>query len=225
MSNKQTECPYEVLGVSKNATDAEIKKAYRTLSKSNHPDKMGDASAQARINAAWDILSDPERKKRYDETGQTSMTEFLSRVMALLNNAMNQIIEQVPDVETHDIIGSCKSLIRSMRDQANNSIKNSNNSLMKSEKVLSRTKTKKDQIIILFLQTRVNLIKTEIKQAEEQVEFFSKVLVLLEDYTYELRVDEDSEDIHDVLAREMKRALGDNSEGYKFSTRSSGWGI
>ena len=64
---------YEVLGVSKTASDAEIKKAYRKLAKKYHPDSNpNDAVAAERfkeINEAYDVLSDPEKKKLYDRFG------------------------------------------------------------------------------------------------------------------------------------------------------------
>ncbi len=62
--------PYSVLGVSKDATDAEIKKAYRRIAKECHPDlKPGDAEAEARFKAAaaaYDLLKDAETRARYD---------------------------------------------------------------------------------------------------------------------------------------------------------------
>ena len=64
---------YEVLGVSKTASEAEIKKAYRKLAKKYHPDSNpNDAVAAERfkeINEAYDVLSDPEKKKLYDRFG------------------------------------------------------------------------------------------------------------------------------------------------------------
>lgn len=64
---------YEVLGVQKNATDAEIKKAYRKLAKENHPDlNPGDKAAEARFkeaNEAYEVLSDSDKRSRYDQFG------------------------------------------------------------------------------------------------------------------------------------------------------------
>ena len=64
---------YEVLGVQKGATDAEIKKAYRKLAKENHPDlHPGDKEAESRfkeINEAYEVLSDSDKRSRYDQFG------------------------------------------------------------------------------------------------------------------------------------------------------------
>ncbi|MDD2420638.1 MAG: molecular chaperone DnaJ [Heliobacteriaceae bacterium] len=64
---------YEVLGVSKGATEVEIKKAYRRLLKKYHPDANPDKKQAEEkikeINEAYEVLSDPEKKVRYDQFG------------------------------------------------------------------------------------------------------------------------------------------------------------
>jgi molecular chaperone DnaJ len=70
MANKDY---YSILGINRNATDKEIKQAYRRLARKYHPDvNPGDKSAETRfkeINEANEVLSDPEKRKKYDQFG------------------------------------------------------------------------------------------------------------------------------------------------------------
>ena len=67
---------YEVLGVDKSADEEAIKKAYRTLAKKYHPDaNPGDAEAEKKFkeaSEAYAILSDPEKKRQYDQFGHAA---------------------------------------------------------------------------------------------------------------------------------------------------------
>ena len=66
---------YKTLGVSKNATADEIKKAFRKLARENHPDAGGDEEKFKEINEAYEVLSDDKKRKLYDQYGTANANQ------------------------------------------------------------------------------------------------------------------------------------------------------
>lgn len=62
---------YKILGVPKNASEEEIKKAFRKLAHEHHPDRGGSAEKFKEINEAYQVLSDKNKRAQYDQFGQT----------------------------------------------------------------------------------------------------------------------------------------------------------
>jgi len=70
---------YEILGISRTATQEEIRKAYRRLARELHPDSSGDPATEERfkeVTAAYEILSDPNKRERYDLYGRGGPEAF-----------------------------------------------------------------------------------------------------------------------------------------------------
>ena len=61
---------YEILGVTKNASQEEIKKAFHKLAHKYHPDKGGDEKKFKEINEAYQVLSDTQKRQQYDQFGR-----------------------------------------------------------------------------------------------------------------------------------------------------------
>ena len=80
MAPTDTKDYYKSLGVSRESGDQEIQQAYRKLALKYHPDKNpGDAKAEARfkeISEAYEVLSDPEKKKMYDLRGADGLKDM-----------------------------------------------------------------------------------------------------------------------------------------------------
>lgn len=70
---------YELLGVSPQATDEEVKKAYRAISKKIHPDKGGTVADFQAINEAYRILSNPQQREEYDLNLRYSQSSYSQR--------------------------------------------------------------------------------------------------------------------------------------------------
>ena len=64
---------YDLIGVPKNATEQEIKKAYRKKALKEHPDKGGDPDKFKEITAAYEVLSDREKREIYDRHGEDGL--------------------------------------------------------------------------------------------------------------------------------------------------------
>ena len=65
---------YEVLGISKNASEDEVKKAFRKLAVKYHPDKEGGSEEKFKeINEAYEVLKDKQKRQRYDQFGHAGV--------------------------------------------------------------------------------------------------------------------------------------------------------
>src|SRR3989304_4442860 len=109
---------YATLGVSRGATDKEIRSAYRRLARKHHPDvNPNDKASEAlfkEINAAYDVLSDAEKRKKYDRYGENweDAEEFAraGRPPARYYTARGPSIQFGEDIALGDVLGGFGNL-------------------------------------------------------------------------------------------------------------------
>ncbi len=96
--------PYEVLDVPEDATEEDIKKSYRTLSKKLHPDKGGDAEAFGKLALAYETLVDLDKRQEYDECGsyQEELGDIGAAGLFLIHQAFLGVVEGFLRQETED---------------------------------------------------------------------------------------------------------------------------
>jgi curved DNA-binding protein CbpA len=91
---------YEVLGVSRNADDKQIKEAYRTMAKHHHPDVGGDAEVFKKITEAYDVLSNYEKRMSYDEKCWFNLVRNVYLVMPFCSSYNHkELIEELINKE------------------------------------------------------------------------------------------------------------------------------
>jgi curved DNA-binding protein CbpA len=107
--------PYELLGVAKDATEADIRRAYRKAAKSAHPDIGGDAEGFDRLKLAHDVLMDADRRAHFDRTGDIKPTErdtMFQHAMALLACALDSVLGQLGgQVRYRDVVADLRTVL------------------------------------------------------------------------------------------------------------------
>lgn len=90
---------YQILGVRKNATPGAIKQAYRRKCSEHHPDReQGDADKMLAVREAYDVLKNPDRRAKYDATGETKQSTPLDAIaMQMLASAFASFVQQGDD--------------------------------------------------------------------------------------------------------------------------------
>ena len=208
--------PYAVLGVAREATVSEIKKAYRRKAKTAHPDHGGSAEKMAKLSTAVAVLSDPERREKYDRTGETdsrSAEGIIAVALQEIANLLNQFIEN--DMANEAYSDLPKMLADSMRQMAAKFKGDADKLRRKQLKAinirsrLSVSKAGKENMLDAILSAQINQMSIMISKNEEKVKIAETVLAIIADHEY--RKDEDSvpRSIDGLtLAQMMRAAMG-----------------
>ena len=179
--------PYTELDVPVDASLETIKQRYRTLAQMHHPDKGGDEEVFKRIKLAYEILSDPVRRKQYDITGETTTTNAKDEAVA---NIVQILLHVVPtfNVDQDDLILIAEMETRTMLDLVHKDIGVTERYILNLEKVLSklRIKTEGENLLSSFIFNQIQQRKQELESFQRRIQVCSLMLEILKDYEYGL---------------------------------------
>jgi len=180
--------PYKILGIKKTASNEAIKKAYRKKSMKCHPDQGGDAEEFARLNKAYKILIDDEKRQKFDQGGSVddilksssnkdqksqeiivglfvkiiSMVDPVSsNIILLMNSELDNVIEKIPQAQAQD---------KAMKEKL----------IEASKRVKSKNSFLKD-----FIENQIKLIEANKIKFDKQKEEFLAAKEYLKQFSYD----------------------------------------
>lgn len=180
--------PYEALGLTPEATAAEIKAAYRKLAMKHHPDRGGDPVTFKRIQNAYDVLSDPERRLQYDTTGTTekmrSMREGAERIIPeLANNAL----ARANDLVYQDLRVSMQMEVWEIQIEDRRQQREAVKRRDQLKVALKRFKRKNgENFVAASLQSQIDAANKFLEANTQHQLLLLEVLDILEDYSYQV---------------------------------------
>lgn len=164
MSVAKKKSPYEVLGVGEKSDGETIKRAYRKRSRETHPDRGGSSEQFREVSTAFVLLSDPERRRRYDETGDESKSRdtWQEELGTAFLKTLQELYQQ-GRVETSDMVRITRSKLEAEIGSLMTGIKE----LEKARKVLDASiRRLKDGEGFLTHLLRSEIVKAHSKTAE-----------------------------------------------------------
>lgn len=182
---------YDDLGVSEDASEEQIKKAFKDGAKKHHPDVGGDEAKFKALAKAYDILSDEQKRERYDKTGEESNAkkqtpEEKAKVLAI------QIFMNVLDrVETDNVflfVDPSSAVLKELaeaRSHAKDFIRKKKNSIKKHEFLLRRLR-KKDSFLVGSINHHIKDCHDNINRAEEDIKVIDLAIKLAEENDFDL---------------------------------------
>ena len=184
--------PYETLGVARDADAAQVKTAYRKRAKNAHPDTGGDIDAFARLKTSYELLSDPVRRKVFDETGYDPTLADTRDIEGLLvlEGLINDFILDEREPGSFDPVAA-------MRRKLTDKIVNVRFHILELERHRARIRNHMDRIgrrpetdfLGSMMRARSESITEAIAKAEAQIATIEQAYQMLEGYSYEIEVE------------------------------------
>lgn len=187
---------HDDLGVSEDATPEEIKGAYKAQAKKLHPDnsETGNEEEFKKVQNAYMILSDPDKRKRYEETGKEDGTSQEDRELAtaleMITNALRALLTEPGfDPARHDPLKAARRLVRQQRGKYNAELFEVGQTLETVKKTIKRVKkkdNKKGARVMALMAKMERDLTANVRHLESRVRSTELAMELLKECDYEL---------------------------------------
>ncbi|WP_432443632.1 J domain-containing protein [Rhizobium grahamii] len=199
MSDKSGEIvtnPYEILGVRRDASDDQIKAAYRRRAKSTHPDSGGDPAAFGRVQKAYELLLDPVRRKVFDDTGyDVELADPVDlQALIVIEKLVNELTLDEREPGSFDPLARMRSDLSEEMRKARFSKRELERHAARIEHHLERLeKRPTTDILGSMLRARIKAITTAVNETEAKIKASERACEMLYDYSYEVDLREGDE--------------------------------
>ena len=180
--------PYTELDVPVDASLETIRQRYRTLAQMYHPDKGGDEETFKSIKLAYEILSDPIRRKQYDITGETVTSNVKNEAVEKIVQILLRVVPNF-NADQDNLILIVEMETRTMLGLVFNDIIIAEKHIVNLEKVSEkiRIKTENENLLNGLVVNQIRQKKQELITFQHRVKVCNLMLEILKDYEYGLR--------------------------------------
>jgi DnaJ-class molecular chaperone len=201
---------YENLGVDASASQDEIKSAWRKKAQESHPDRSGgDVEKFQEIQKSYEILSDAERRDRYDKTGRTenniSAKDSAKQGVAIL---ISQIIDRV-NADYDDIIKIAVKEVENSKSQIKESIRQLEAKISRREVIKSRISGENVEFILSIIDREISQLNFNINDAKKSIECTEESLKILDGLAYRVEQIQGMPEYSDDRGRTRIRTISD----------------
>lgn len=192
---------YAHLNIPRDASAAEIRRAYRVRSKQTHPDAGGSEEEFAITTKALSVLTDPARRAKYDATGNAdeaaidnSTSERAQLIVQLFDAVCQQAAKSNLAPWQFDVADAMRELAARQITESHANRKQAERNLAAAEKIVGRFKRRKkrgkpadgagDNLLDRLMQGRCDPFRQQIRQIDEAIAKFEAVLETLKEYDF-----------------------------------------
>ncbi|MBY3558624.1 J domain-containing protein [Rhizobium laguerreae] len=181
--------PYDILGVERDADEAQLKAAYRRLAKVAHPDSGGDSEAFANLQKAYGLLLDPVRRKVYDDTGYDVEFADAAELQALV-----MIEKLVTDAVLDERAPGSFDPVAVMQDSLSEELRKARFSKSELERHASRIglhlerleKQSGRDVLAHMFRARIEAISKAVAETEAKIKATERAADMLSGYVYDI---------------------------------------